>query len=352
MSSHSASFASISRRTVVAGGCALAVTARARSAAAQRFDRTTIDVAAAKAEGKVSIYTSAPIGAAQKIATAFEAAYGIKVDLFRSGGSEVLRRFMMERQAGLKATDVLVTSDPGAAIELAAKGLFAPFLPEGHDRVPPGVNDPEGRYIAQRISLIANYLRSDLVPVADHPRSWSDLTAPRYKGKLVMTDPSYTSLQLGVTAMLARLHGWAFYEALRQNDILIVKGNEQALGMLKRGERLIVVGGDCQYANEARQQGHKIEIVLPLEGTFAVPAVTAVVEGCQNPHAARLLAAFLLTPEAQSLWPANGIYASRTDTPPPEGAPRISDAKLLAMDFGYIQTQSMAIKKKFADVFS
>ena len=343
----------VSRRTVLTTGAALlALPLGVRPAAAQNTVDDTVDIAAARKEGRVTIYTSAPIGAAQKVASSFEAKYAIKVELFRSGGTEVLRRFMMERDAGFRAADVLVTSDPSAAIELAAKGAFVPFRPAGHDTVPAAINDADGRYIAQRISLIANYLRADLVQAADYPRAWSDLARPKYKGRLVMTDPSYTSLQLAVTAMLSKLHGWKLYEALQNNDILIVKGNEQALGMLKRGERHIAIAADSQYANEARLQGHNIEIVLPEDGTFAIPAVTAIVNGCPSPNAAKLLAEYLLSAEAQRLWPASGIYAARSDIAPPEGSPRIADARLIAVDYVYLQAQSAAIKKKFGEIFS
>ena len=45
-----------------------------------------VDVEKAKAEGKVVWYTSTPIEQAQKIADAFQKEYGIKVEMFRSGG--------------------------------------------------------------------------------------------------------------------------------------------------------------------------------------------------------------------------------------------------------------------------
>src|SRR3982074_3164042 len=151
--------------------------------AAAAADRVAL--AAAKQEGKVSLYTSAPIAAAQKVAAAFEQRFGIKVELFRSGGTEVLRRFMMERDAGRIAADVLVTSDPAAAIDLAAKGVFVPFRPAGFEQVPAALNDPNGAFVAQRVSLIAFYVRTDLVAAADVPKTWDDLTHPRYKGKLV-----------------------------------------------------------------------------------------------------------------------------------------------------------------------
>ena len=62
---------------------ALAVTSLVVPARAQ----DAVDVDKAKAEGKVVWYTSTPIGQGQKIADAFEKEYGIKVEMFRSGGS-------------------------------------------------------------------------------------------------------------------------------------------------------------------------------------------------------------------------------------------------------------------------
>ena len=64
------------------------------------FAQDTIDLAKAKAEGKVVWYTSTPLPQAQKIVNLFEKEYGIKVELFRSGGSAILRRFQQEADAG------------------------------------------------------------------------------------------------------------------------------------------------------------------------------------------------------------------------------------------------------------
>src|SRR5262245_47002137 len=106
----------LKRRTVLAivGALTLASAASAQEA---------VDLAKAKAEGKVVWYTSTPLPQAQKIANAFEKEYGIKVELFRSGGSAVLRRFQQEVDAGRIAADVLTTSDPAAAAMLGRKGV-------------------------------------------------------------------------------------------------------------------------------------------------------------------------------------------------------------------------------------
>ena len=69
-------------------------------------------------------------------------------------------------------------------------------------------NDPAANYVAQRVSLISIYGRTDKIAAADMPKTWDDLLNPRFKGKLVMTNPSFTSLQLGVVAMLSKARGY------------------------------------------------------------------------------------------------------------------------------------------------
>jgi len=312
----------------------------------------SVDVAAAKAEGRVVLYTSAPLAAAQKIASAFQAKYGIAVELFRTGGVQVLRRFMMEQDAKRPGADVLVSSDLSAVRDLIAKDSFVPFKPKDFDKVPAAFNDPKGLYVAQRVSIISIYGRTDLVPPSQMPRTWTDLADPRFKGKLVMTNPNFTSLQVAVVAMLSRAHGWGFFERLNKNDVLIVQGNEQALNMAKSGERPIVAGGDSQYASGARLQGHKIDNTFPADGTFAVPSTTSVVKGSRHPNAAKLMAEFTLSLEAQQLWPQSGVYAARTDVAPPVGSPPIGNIKVSAIDYAYLKTNAAAVKKRFSEIFS
>ena len=167
-----------------------------------------VDLAKAKAEGKVAWYTSTPIDEAQKIANLFQQETGIKVELFRSGGSQVLSRFQQEISAGRVAVDVLTHSDPAAARAMAKKGLFVPFRPRNFDKVPDAAKAADGAFIGQRLNMMTHYLRSDKIAPADEPKTWDDLTATKYKGKLAMADPSFTSLQVSVVGTMSKLRGW------------------------------------------------------------------------------------------------------------------------------------------------
>lgn len=331
--------------------CAMAICAGFAVSSWAASAQDAVDVAAAKKEGKVVWYTSTPVENATRIAKLFEAETGVKVEVFRSGGSAVLNRFMQEQAAGRTMVDLLTASDPAGFAALAKKNTFVPFKPKNFDKIPEAAKDKGGLYVAQRLNLISIYARSDRLAPADLPKSWGDLLDQKYKGKLVMADPSFTSLQLTVVAMLAKLRGWEFYEQLRQNDIMIVSGNQQVSDTVKRGERLIAAGASDSYATDARKEGRPIVTIFPTDGAFVIPSPTAVIRGSPNPNAAKLLAEFMLTEEVQKLFPQEGGYAARIDIGPPAGNPPLGQINVLPVDYDYIQSEGARVKRKFAEIF-
>jgi iron(III) transport system substrate-binding protein len=335
------------RRMVVLG---IVILLSAPAMAAQ-FTPDPVDMAAAKREGKLSWYTSNQVPLAQRILALFEQQTGVKVQLFRSGGAAVLNRFLQEADAGRIAADVLTMSDASAANGLARRGLFQSFKPVGFDKVPQDWKDAEGRFVAQRMTLIGMMARTDKLAPADLPKTWSDLKSPKYKGKMIMPDPSFTSIQLLVVGTLSQTLGWPFYEALRQNDTMIVQGHQQVFDMLKRGERVLAAeGGDPRSFSEGEVVPN-IAAIFPTDGLIFVPTPTAVIKGSPNPNAAKLFAQFMITPEVQRMFPAEANHSSRVDIEPPSGTPRLDTVKLLRVDYDYIEKNVQQVKARFNEIF-
>jgi iron(III) transport system substrate-binding protein len=331
---------------IVAGLLALLVTA---PAAAQTFTPDTVDMAAAKKEGAVTWYTSTPVGTAQKIANMFQAETGIKVELFRSGGSAVLRRFLQEIDARRVVADVMTISDPAGVSALIKRDLLVPFRPRNFEKIRDEVKDPKGYHIAQRVNLAGIIVRSDKnVPL---PKNWTDLTDPKYKGMLVMPDPSYTAIQLMVVGTLSQKYGWEFYQKLRANEIMIVQSHQQVSETLTRGERLIAAEGADQYSWSDRKAGHKVQTIWPADGAFAIAAPTSIIKGSPHPNAAKALAEFMISDSVQKLFQDEGIYAARADMEPPAGNPPIGKIKLMPVDYDYIEKESKALKNRFNEIF-
>jgi hypothetical protein len=102
----------------------------------------TIDIGAAKREGQGhALYIGADRGSPegrQRVSGEIRH-HGRAVPLGRHAGAAPLHDGAAGRPHG---ADVLVSSDPAAVLDLAAKGLFVPFKPDGFDKVPAGLNDP------------------------------------------------------------------------------------------------------------------------------------------------------------------------------------------------------------------
>lgn len=327
------------------GAIAFAMTSVAFAAA------DSVNIEAAQKEGKVAWYSSTPIKRAQQISTDFEKKYGIKVELFRSGGSAIVSRFGQELAAGHKGADVVTASDVTAFEQFVKKGAFIRFNPEGYEHVPASLRSPEGYYIAQRLNVISFYVRTDLVPASDRPKTWESLLDPKYKGKMVMPNPSFSAQPLSVVGTLATLKGWDYFKKLSANDVMVVKGNQQVVDMVNKGERPIAISADQSYGIVSAAQGHPVEIITPTDGTFIISAPTGVVKGSEHPEAAKLLAQFMITKDVQNYLSSQGDYPSRDDIDPPKGSLRLKDMKIIPVDFNYLKKSSQQIKQTFNMTF-
>lgn len=334
---------------LVFAAAAAAPLAAPRAAGAAAFTPDPIDTAAAKKEGTVSWYTSTPVETAQKIAKMFEEQTGIKVQLFRSGGTATLRRFLQEVDAGKVVADVLTVSDPAAYNALAKRGLLVPFRPKNFDKVPDQMKDPEGRHVAQRLNFLGMVARTD--KGLDLPRNWTDLTDPKYRGKMVMPDPSFTANMLMVVATLSQKYGWSYYEKLRANDVMVVQGHQQVSDTLTSGERLLAAEGEGSYTWKDEQAGHKVRMIIPSDGAFMIPAPTAVIKGSPHPNAGKALAEFMISDAVQGFFPGEGNYAARSDIRPPAGQPPLAEIKLIAVDYDHVEKEATRIKQKFNEIF-
>jgi iron(III) transport system substrate-binding protein len=338
-------------RIVTRFSAALIATLWVGAASAQEFKPDPVDEAAAKREGKVTWYTSTPVAAGQYIANEFEKRTGIKVEMLRTGGQNVIRRFMQEADSGRIAVDVITMSDMSAANAMTKRGLLVPFRPVGFDKVIPDAKDPKGAYIAQRLNLVGLLTRTDKVAPPDIPKSWNDLLNPKFKGMQVMADPSFTAIQLVVVATLSQKLGWQFYEGLRKNDIMIVQGHEQIFDMVKRGERVMAAEASDPRIYTGGTMPPNMVNTIPSSGAIQVPSPTAIVNGSPHPNAAKLFAQFNLLPEIQHKFTEEGHHSPRIDVRPPPGLPPLAEISLTPIDYDWIETNTRQVKAKFAEIF-
>jgi iron(III) transport system substrate-binding protein len=197
------------------------------------------------------------------------------------------------------------------------------------------------------VSMVA---RSDKVAAADWPKTWTDLTLPKYQGMLVMADPSFTAIQLVVVGTLSQKLGWQFYEGLRRNGTMIVQGHEQIFDMLKRGERLVAAeASDPRIYTGGTMPSNMTSIYPP--GSILVPSPTAIIRNSPHPNAAKLFAEFNLTLEIQRKFTEEGHHSGRVDVDPPPGLPKLDAISLYPIDYDDIERNARQIKARFNEIF-
>lgn len=330
-------------------GPAATVPATAAATAAATPAPSPVDMAAARAEGTVSWYTSTPQNQAQKIADMFTQKTGIKVQLFRSGGEAVMTRFLTEQSAGRTAADVITTSDPAAFNGLARKGELLPFTPAGAELVPASAKAADGAWISQRLNLIVPAYRTD--KVSSPPASWRDLTNARFKGQLVIADPAFTSFAYLVVHSLARDLGWDYFKALAANGTMIVQGHAQLATALISGERAVAIEADAGQIFTDIQKGAPIKIVSPSEGVFLINSPMAIPAKAPRPNAAKAFIEFNLSKDVQDLFANEGTYSVRTDVAPPKTYPELKALKIVNVDYDAAERDNKKTKEQFAEIF-
>src|SRR4029077_16288635 len=119
----------------------------ARAAPPQPAVLTPDLIEAAKKEGKIAWYTADDLVLATRVSKAFEAKYGMTVQLERSGAERIYQRIAQEYSSNIGAVDVATTSDLGHTVSWRASGWLAPFIPAEAAKWDEKAIGPDGIYI-------------------------------------------------------------------------------------------------------------------------------------------------------------------------------------------------------------
>jgi iron(III) transport system substrate-binding protein len=349
----------VTRRDVLMGSAAIAAGTFAPSAkvlaqapAAQAITPELIK--AAHKEGTVNYYTSIDLPLAERIARAFEAKYpGVKVRVERSGAERVFQRIGQEYATKIHRVDVVNSSDAAHLIVWKNQGILAPFVPEDVAKhFPAEHKDADGTFSSFRLTLCPVAYNTSQVKVEDAPKSLNDLLDPKWVGKITKAHPSYSGTILTATYQISRDVGWGFFEKLAKQKIMQLQSATDPPKKIVLGERMLAADGTEYVMLQEKEAGRPIEIVYPSEGTPLIVGPNAVFKAAPNPNAARLLQAWMCTPECQQLCIEHGgmrsVHALAKEKP---GRTPLSKIKLMKDDAAAVEKQAESIKKRYSQLF-
>lgn len=290
------------RRTVLGGIAAGA--ALAREAAAQDAEWQKV-VEAGKKEGKVVVYT-ASIGSPfhKTVFKAFEAKYGIQVELLEARASEVRERIRVEQAAGRFLGDLHHNGSTTTWL-MTRDGNFQPHgaVPNLKNIVSPFEAD-DIRIPAEVISYCLMVNRN-LVKPADEPKSWKDILDPKWAGKILSDD--YRALGGGAVffVVMHDAFGKEFHEKLAAQKPVFSRDIANSERRVARGEFPLYIPFSLQDTNNLK--GLPIKPIVPAEGRAYVRFDLTMLKNAPRPNAARVLLNHYLDPESQLVF-ANAGY--------------------------------------------
>jgi 2-aminoethylphosphonate transport system substrate-binding protein len=226
---------------------------------------------------------------------------GIAVNLVEAGSGEVVSR--LEKEQSNPQADLLVTLPPfiqkaDKSGLLVASGADTKGIPA--DQVGPG-----GNYVP----IVNNALSFIVNPSANpQPKTWDDLLAPQYKGKVQYSTPGQAGDGTAVLVLLQHLLGKPgaldYLTKLQANNVGPSSSTGKLQPKVSNGE-LLVANGDVQMnLDSIKSDGSKFAIFFPAGAdgkrtTISVPYVAGVAKGAPHEESAKKLLAFLLSDDVQ-----------------------------------------------------
>jgi iron(III) transport system substrate-binding protein len=309
---------------------------------------------AAKSDGKIVFYTATDVTVAEKLADLFRQKYpDIEVQVERAGSERTFQRIGQEYSTGIYNADVIETSDAVHFDYFKREGWLEPAVPqEVADKWPADEKDADGQFAAYRAHLSVMAYRSDLLPEADAPKTWTDLLDPKYKGKMVKAHPGYSGTIMTATSVLSEKLGWDYFEKLGKQDIMQVQSSTEPPKKLAQGERVLQVDGNEYNIFRLQEDGVPIKIVYPSEGTPLAVGNAAILKQAPHKNAAKLFYAFLFSKEAQQLnSDFGGLRSFHPDVVEKSSRTPLKDIAVLHSDPAKLEPKIEEIKSNYERYF-
>ncbi len=280
----------------------------------RRWDDT---VAAAKKEGRVRIYAEAGPELVAAITNGFKDKFGIQVEFVVGKAPNLAEKFLSERVAKLDLADAFFFGGGTLLSTIKPKNVLMDpkpliFLPEALDAKawPSGAVpflDKDKMLVpltgAYRTFVIIN---TDLVKKGD-VISYRDLADPKWKGKMVMFDPTISgSSSTWVAFILAKIYGMdegqKYLKQVAAQELAMLKDPLLQVDWVARGKYAMGIGADVQSGSQFFKAGAPIAWANFSEGGLVHPSasVVALPDKPENPNAATLLINWLLTKDGQT----------------------------------------------------
>lgn len=281
-------------------------------------------IKSAQKEGKVSIRGSYLPGAREALSEAFKKNFGVELEVQSGKTAELLPKTLIERRAGIFVVDIheggpsdmLGILKPQDMIE-KLDGLV--FLPEVVDeKLWDGGYGPffdrDHKIVGSSSDVLPPILINSRMVNREELKSYNDLLNPKWKGKIVMGDPTVSGGQQGIVVAMREIMGTDFLlNLLEQQKPVFTRDKVQIVDWVAKEKYAISIGGVASVIKEYRDAGvTSLQTITPAEGARTLgTGVLVIYKQAPHPNAARLYMNWILTKEGQAITSRVTGYSSR-----------------------------------------
>ena len=236
----------------------------------------------AAAQGKIVVYTANDSNLNRFVFDAFTKETKIEVEPVEAGSGVLFRRMASEKASPLGD----IVWGVSRTLLRANTALLAPYASKNKDAVPAAFRDPEDRWLGTNVHILVILQNTKIIPEADGPKGWADLTDPKWKGKIAFTDPANSGSAYSNLTMLAQLwDGWDKVASLLANTKVL---NRSSLVFQGVGNGEFALGMSLEYAGyQWSSNGAPVKVIYPADGTIAQMEGVAIVKGGPNTEGAK-----------------------------------------------------------------
>jgi ABC-type Fe3+ transport system substrate-binding protein len=268
-------------------------------------DREQRLIEGAKKEGQVVIYAALIVNQAMRpIVEGFGRKYPfVKLATWRADSEDIVQKAAAEVRANNVVADMI--EGTGAGEQAVEANIAQPYYSPAVAGFAQEYRNPTGLWAPTRLSYYGIAYNTKLVPPDKVPKSYDDLLDPRWKGKMAWRIGSSTGTPLFLTNL--RL-AWgeerarAYFGKLRDQKIVNF-GAGSARTLVDRviaGEYAIALNIFAHHPLISKGKGAPVNSQL-MDPVASTAATMSVVKGLHHPHAAMLLADYILSKEGQGI---------------------------------------------------
>ena len=304
--------------------------------------------AAKKESGAIIAYGSLESNTVEPIVEAFKKKTGLTVEYWRASATKVMDRALGELRAGKSVFDVMVNNS-GAIHVMKKDGVFATYLSPAAKAFPKDITDPQVGPIYRNTPVGILYNKGQ-ISAANAPKSLEDLLNAKYKGKLVMADPTQHTTTLQWLASLYKIMGnenaAKFIRDLGATKPLMVESFSPSAERVSTGETPIAISL-IRYTVTYAEKGAPVDYVR-LGKMLSTGQYLALSNKANRPNGGKAFIDFFLGDESMRILAKMGEFVNRKGIYPPlPGADKIQAVEMDDFDAQGFKAKTQEYQKIF-----